>query len=114
MKKIFSILTAASITFGLTLLTFAQTPAPGTKTPGITERQQQQQRRIRRGVRSGELTRKETRRLEKGQKEIQQDKKEAKADGTVTAQERQEIHKDQNQASRKIYRAKHNRRTRHN
>ncbi|MFN7946140.1 MAG: hypothetical protein U0Z53_12370 [Blastocatellia bacterium] len=114
MKKMFSILIAAGISFGLTLVTFAQDPAPGTRTPGVTDRQQNQQRRIRRGVRSGELTRKETRRLEKEQKEIHQEKKEAKADGTVTAQERREIHKDQNKASRDIYRAKHNRRTRRN
>lgn len=112
MKNLYSTLIVAAITFALTVPVLAQTP--GTKTPGIRQRQRNQQHRIRQGVRSGELTARETRRLEKEQKEVQQEKKEARADGTVTAQERREIHKEQNQASRHIYRAKHNRRDRRN
>jgi hypothetical protein len=50
--------------------------------------------------------------LEKEQKEIQQDKIAARADGTVTGAERKEIQKDQNKASRHVYRAKHNNRNR--
>ncbi|HWQ34349.1 MAG TPA: hypothetical protein VNQ79_15990 [Blastocatellia bacterium] len=112
MKKLFSTIIVAGIAFALTAPAFAQTA--GTKTPGIRHRQRNQQHRIRQGVRSGELTAGETRRLEKEQKDIQQDKKAAKSDGTVTAQERREIHQEQNQASRHIYRAKHNRRDRRN
>ena len=110
MKKIFAILSVISLSLMLSAVSFGQ--EPGTKTPGVRKRQRNQQVRIRQGVRSGELTKGETRRLEHEQKEINQEKKEARADGTVTAEERKDIHKEQNQASRHIYRAKHNRRDR--
>ena len=58
------------------------------------------------------MTTGETIKLEKEQREIQQEKKEAKSDGVVTREERNDIHQDQNRASRHIYRAKHNRRDR--
>jgi len=86
-------------------------PPPRTpKTPRITKRQINQQARIRQGVKSGEITKGETRRLEKEQAKIQHDKKIAKADGKVTPQERQKIRREQNKASRDIYRLKHNER----
>ncbi len=111
MKKIFSILIAISLTTVFATISLAQTEA-GKRTPGIKQRQKNQQKRIGRGVRSGELTARETIRLEKEQKEIQQEKKEAKSDGTVTREERKDIHQDQNKASRHIYRAKQNKRDR--
>ncbi len=110
MKKIFSILTAISFSLVLSTIAFAQ--EPGSRTPGIRKRQINQQQRIGQGVRSGELTRREVRILEKEQREINQDKREAKSDGAVTRRERREIHRDQNQASRHIYRGKHNNRDR--
>ena len=113
MKKMYSIILAISISFVFAVVGLAQEGSgPGKKTPGIRHRQKNQQKRIGQGVRSGELTANETIRLEKEQKEIQQDKKEAKSDGVVTRDERKEIHQDQNKASRHIYRAKHNRRDR--
>ncbi|MBL8169306.1 MAG: hypothetical protein JNJ50_14205 [Acidobacteria bacterium] len=92
----------------------AQTPAPtpGKRTPRATQRQENQQRRIAEGVASGELKKGEVRKLEKEQKEIQQMKRDARADGTVTGAERKEIQKEQNQSSRKIYKAKHNNKNR--
>lgn len=71
-----------------------------------------QHTRIKQGVKSGELTRTETKNLVKDQKEIHQEVKSAKADGVVTGEERKEIRQDQNQASRKIFRKKHNKRDR--
>jgi len=71
-----------------------------------------QRHRIAQGVKSGELTRAETRNLATDQKEIRQDVKAAKADGVVTRAERKDIKQDQRQASRKIYRKKHNGRDR--
>jgi len=114
MKKMFSIFIAISISIVFAVVSLAQatTSSHGKKTPGINQRQKNQQKRIGQGVRSGELTAKETIRLEKEQKEIQQEKKEAKSDGTVSKEERKDIHQDQNKASRHIYRAKHNRRDR--
>ncbi len=68
--------------------------------------------RIKQGVKSGELTKKETKNLVHGQKEIHQDVKAAKADGVVTKDERKDIRQDQRQESRKIFRKKHNKRDR--
>jgi hypothetical protein len=78
-------------------------------TPKINERQVDQQKRIRQGVRSGELTRKEARHLEAGEAKIQHDKKMAKADGKVTKAERNKLRHEQNHESKAIYNKKHNR-----
>ena len=69
-------------------------------------------RRIRQGVRSGELTRAETRRVVHQQREIRRDVRQAKADGVVTPAEKREIRQDKRKADRTIYRTKHNRRDR--
>lgn len=71
-----------------------------------------QSKRIAQGVKSGELTRKETRNLVQDQKEIRKDVKSAKADGTVTKEERKEIKQAQRNASKEINRKKHNGRDR--
>ncbi len=112
MKKIFSILAVIGISLVLSSIAFAQEPTHGTKTPGIRKRQVNQQRRITQGIFSDELTRGEYRRLEKEQRGINREEREAKADGIVTRGERREIHREQDQASRHIYRAKHNNRDR--
>ncbi len=75
-------------------------------------RQVRQHKRIKQGVKSGELTRAEAVNLRNGQKEIREEKREARADGVVTAEEKKEIRQDQRQESRKIFRKKHNRRDR--
>ncbi|MEO6313379.1 MAG: hypothetical protein ABIU63_17270 [Chitinophagaceae bacterium] len=82
-------------------------------TPVVKERQVNQQKRIGEGVKSGELTAKETRHLEAREIKIQQDKKEAKSDGVVTAAERAKLQRSQNRTSRAIYRQKHDTQTRH-
>lgn len=88
------------------------TPQTGTtKTPEITKRQMNQRARIRQGVKSGELTKGEAKNLRQEQKTIRAEKQMAKADGKVTPAERARIRKDQNKASRDIYRKKHNIRT---
>jgi len=68
--------------------------------------------RVKQGVRSGELTRHETRKLVKQQKNIRQDVREAKSDGVVTTDEKKEIKQEKRQAKRNIYRKKHNGRDR--
>jgi hypothetical protein len=113
MKKVVSVLIAIGISMGLASVTYAQEETTGgTRTPVINKRQRRQQKRIDQGVRSEELTKRETLRLEREQYGIQQEKKEAKSDGTVTKRERVGLHRELNQASRHIYRAKHNRRDR--
>lgn len=110
MKTLSTILLAVTFSLSLTYIALAQTPTPtpGKRTPAATRRQGNQQKRISQGAASGELKAGEVRKLEKEQKEIQQEKREARTDGTVTGAERKEIQKDQNKASRHIYRAKHN------
>ncbi|HQY11513.1 MAG TPA: hypothetical protein PK133_04845 [Ferruginibacter sp.] len=68
--------------------------------------------RIGEGIRSGELTRAETRSLALQQRNIRRDIKMARRDGVVTPRERRDIRKDKRMASRSIYRKKHNRRHR--
>ncbi|HVS91261.1 MAG TPA: hypothetical protein VHE59_04465 [Mucilaginibacter sp.] len=83
-----------------------------TRTPVVNHRQVRQERRIAQGERSGELTRHETRSLQRGERKIQADKRMAKANGRVTPHERQHLRREQNRMSRAIYRDKHNRRVR--
>ena len=79
----------------------------GRRTPGVDRREHRQQRRIVRGVRSDELTARETLRLERGQWDVRRDERRAKADGHVTARERAHLQRELNRESRHIYRARH-------
>ena len=97
----------------LAFVTIASAGFAQTQTPVVKERQENQQKRIAEGVKSGELTAKETKHLETREVKIQNDKKEAKADGVVTHQERAKLHREQNRASRAIYRQKHDAQVRH-
>ena len=78
-----------------------------TATPKVTHRQVNQQARIKEGVKSGELTKREAVRLEAREAKIARDKARAKADGVVTPAERAKLGREQNRASRHIYRQKH-------
>jgi hypothetical protein len=75
----------------------------------INERQRNQQKRIGEGVENGSLTPAETARLEKQEAAIHHEvKTERKANGgTLTAQERRQVNRQQNRESRRIYRQKH-------
>ena len=84
------------------------------KTPIVDQREKNQQERIKEGVKTGELTPAETRRLEMQQGKIKADEMNAKADGKVTGAERRHLKREQNRASRNIYRKKHNLRERKN
>lgn len=74
--------------------------------------QRMQRQRIREGVRSGELTRAETRGLVRQQRNIHRDRRIARRDGVISPRERREIRRDKRMSSRSIYRLKHNRRNR--
>ena len=78
----------------------------------IKHRAQNQKHRIKQGVKSGELTKSETKNIVHDQKEIRQDVKLAKADGNISPAEKQVILKEQRKESREIYRKKHNNRDR--
>jgi Ni/Co efflux regulator RcnB len=76
-------------------------------TKSTTARQVEQQERISQGVHNKELTRHETVRLEREQKRIEIEKRVAKADGTVTPKEKRFLRRQQNHASKDIYKQKH-------
>lgn len=81
-------------------------------TPVVNARQENQDARIDQGVASGELTAREAARLNAEQAHVQRVENRAKADGIVTARERARLEREQNQASRRIYRNKHDRQDR--
>ena len=94
---------AAAALLGATLL-----PGPAIAgTPGLDQREHHQAQRIRQGVRSGELTRPETRRLIRGEARLHRHEAIAKSDGVVTARERARLQHEANVESRRIYRQKH-------
>jgi hypothetical protein len=76
------------------------------------QRNVNQQNRIEQGIQSGAVTNKEASNMERGQARV--DRKEAKAgaNGHVSAGEQARIQKAENKQSNKIYREKHNNRTR--
>ena len=79
--------------------------------PSIDRREHHQQLRLRQGIRSGELTRAEARRLEAEQARIRVDERFAKSGG-FTTEERRRIQNELNKASRDINKQKHDRQDR--
>jgi Ni/Co efflux regulator RcnB len=90
--------------------TFAATMAhaDGANTPGLDQRQENQQHRIDQGVESGALNANEAARLEGQQNRVQRAEDRAKSDGVVTGKERAALHHRQDHTSRTIARKKHN------
>ena len=80
-------------------------------TPTVDQRQANQEARIQQGVQSGQLTPRETAKLEKGQAKVQTMEDKAKADGKVTPKERAKLAKAQNKQSKRIYKEKHDKQT---
>jgi uncharacterized membrane protein YebE (DUF533 family) len=77
------------------------------ETPGIDQRQANQERRIDQGIASGQLNQREANRLDREQNRIDRMENRAKSDGVVTDKERARINAAQNRASRHIAREKH-------
>lgn len=76
----------------------------------INQRQGNQQHRIYNGIRSGELTPRETWRLERQQGRIARYEARSRADGPgLTYRERYRLERMQDRASRNIYRQRHDR-----
>lgn len=100
-KPLIAALVAA--VFAAPVIASAQTAS----TPRIDQRQENQQKRIDQGVKSGELNQKEAARLEKGQDRVQKMENKATADGVVTKKERRRIEHTQDTQSKRIHRQKH-------
>ncbi len=79
----------------------------GVRNPRQNARQHRQDARIRQGIRSGELTREEVKGLREKRREIRQEERAFKSDGSYTADERAKVSHDLNDMSRDIYREKH-------
>jgi len=94
---------------GLLLLLSSSAVFAQRGTASNTMRQGAQQGRIAEGVRSGELTRRETRLLEREQRKIRIEKQLVQADGKVTPAEKRFLRREQNRASRHIARQKNDR-----
>lgn len=106
MKRFASVLLISVFTFGLSAVSLAQS------TPHIDKRERHQQRRIRHGVRSGSLTKREAVRLERAEAKTHAQEAAAKADGVVTGKERRQLRHRETRTSRRIYRQKHDPQTR--
>ncbi len=101
-----ALLSAASLTAHA-----ADTAASGATMPRVDQRQARQEARIEQSVASGQLTARETLRLEREQKHIATAEARAEADGKVTPAERKRLAAMQNHASRDIRHQKHDRQT---
>jgi len=92
---------------------------PGVVDPGhprvneVNQREQNQQKRIANGVKSGQLTAGETRRLERGEQRLQNNEKKdmAKDNGHLTKQDQRQLNREANHMSKRIYKDKHNAKT---
>jgi len=82
------------------------------RTPVINAGQHNQERRINNGVKSGQLTHRETRNLRNDERRISAEKRIAKASGHVTHNQRAMLRHQENRTSRAIYRDKHNNKVR--
>ena len=103
MKKI---LVAALFVCGFAIASNAQS------TPVVDQREANQKARIKEGVKSGELTKPEAKRLAKNQKHIKHAEAKAKADGVVTPGERAKLDHKQDKASKRIAKQKHDKQDR--
>jgi hypothetical protein len=100
--KTLSILLSSAIVLATSATAFA-----GPRTPVINHREHNQQLRIHQGICTGRLSREEAARLEAEQAEIRLEEARARADGHVTAHERDAIREDLDEANHRIYRKKH-------
>jgi hypothetical protein len=94
----------------------SEAPAPAEKPkPTVEQRKENQQDRIANGVKSGQLTAGETANLEKKEAAISKEtaKDRAANGGKLTAAEKKQINRQQNQTSKQIYADKHNANTAH-
>lgn len=102
--KTLGIISALSLAM---MMTSAAVLAGNTDSRGINKRQQNQTERIKGGVQSGALNKRETVGLIVNQAKTHAKEKRYKADGHLSFKERAKLHRDLNQNSRKIYRQKH-------
>jgi hypothetical protein len=89
------------------ILAFTQESFAGQRRDRHDRRQGAQRARIAEGVKSGDLTKPEARRLRAQQRRIKRTEKRAEADGVVSKQEKQKLENMQDRANKNIYNQKH-------
>ena len=94
----------------LTLAAFTLLSGSTLLAQDINQRKADQQGRIANGVRSGQLTARETGHVERQEAGINHEERGMRAqdNGHLTHQDRRTLHAQQNQESKRIYRDKHN------
>lgn len=92
------------------IATLAVTVAGSAVAGRIGYREKEQQKRIGQGVASGQLSPRETVKLEAREARLNNEVRDFREDngGKLTSRERVEVNEQQNRISRQIYRAKHN------
>jgi hypothetical protein len=78
------------------------------QTPAIDQRHVNQEKRIKEGEKSGQLTPREARKLQRQQRSIDKQEAREKAKGPLTQGQKAQLNRRENRASRNIYRKKHN------
>ena len=101
-----------AVVAAILVMTFAAPVFADPKPPGVDRREHRQKQRIKQGVKSGELTKEETRSLKAEQRAIRAEERQMKSDGSLTREERKELHRDLNESSRNIFQEKHDTQTR--
>jgi hypothetical protein len=99
--------TIAALALGFGILFATEANAQHGPRGGRSE-QVYQHHRIQKGIRNGDLTRREAAHLKAQQAHIRQEKHIARADGYISPAERAHINQMQNRASASIYCKKHN------
>ncbi|HTV04718.1 MAG TPA: hypothetical protein VME86_05065 [Acidobacteriaceae bacterium] len=109
-----ALLLAVAVATSPAVMMAQTTSTPGKNDYNINQRKHDQQERIGNGVKNGKLTPGETSRLEHQERGINHEERGMRAqdNGQLTKQDRRTIHQQQNQESRRIYRDKHNGKTR--
>ena len=105
MKRILSTTFAIAIGAAISASAMAQTSA------SEIQRNINQQERIKAGVTSGELTKNETAKLQRGQARVEHKRAVAGRDGHVGAREQVLIQNAENNQSKRIYKQKHDAQT---
>ena len=95
----------------VTSLALLALAAPALAETRADRRQLRQEQRIDQGIESGQLTGRETRKIEKAQNHVENIETRAQSDGIVTGKEKARIERAQDIQSRRIYRQKHDAQT---
>jgi len=88
------------------LLIFSQAASAG----NLKKRMHRQDQRIQQGIRSGEITPREARKLTRDQRKIRQLRRHYLSDGHLSKRDRKILNKRMDQSSKRIYRYKNNHR----